>query len=96
MTRKGALILVLSLAVVVVLADYTIEFLQVDSCLDRGGAFDYSTKQCITDPIGAGSFPFVSYPVRNLGFLTVVGSLALLLVLGLLYVGKKANGATGA
>jgi hypothetical protein len=96
MTRKGALILVLSLAVVVVLADYTIEFMQVDSCLDRGGAFDFSTKQCITDPNGPASFPFVPYPVRNLGFLAVVGSSALLLVLGLLHVGKKAKGGTGA
>ena len=95
MTRKPAAILVVLLAIVVVLADYAIEFMQVDSCFDRGGAFDYSTKQCITEPSGPTSFPFVPYPVRNLGFLAVVGSSALLLVLGLLHAGKKAKSETG-
>lgn len=95
MTRKSAAILVVVLAIVVVLADYAIEFMQVDSCLDRGGAFDYSTKQCTTDMSGPTSFPFVPYPVRNLGFLVAVGSSALLLVLGLLHVGKKASSETG-
>lgn len=84
------------LAVVVVAADYAIEFMRVDSCLDRGGAFDYSTMKCATDPSGPQTFPFVPYPVRNFGFLLIVGSLAVLLVMGLLYVGNSANHATGA
>ena len=96
MTRTSAVILVVLFAFVVVLVDYAIEFMQVDSCLDRGGAFDFSTKQCITDPSGPTSFLFVPYPIRNVGFLAVVSSSALLLMLGLSYVGNKAKGGTGA
>ena len=76
--RKTATILVAVLALVVVLADYAIEFMRVDSCLDQGGAFDYTTMQCLTDPNGPTTFPFVSYPVRNFGFLVAVGLLAVL------------------
>ena len=77
------------------MADYAIEFIRVDSCLDRGGAIDYSTMQCATDPNGPQTFTFVPYPIRNLRFLLVVGFSAVLLVLGILYVGKNANHATG-
>ena len=83
------------LAVIVVMADYAIEFMHVDSCLDRGGAIDYSTMQCATDPNGPQTFPFVPYPIRNVIFLLVVGSSAVLLMLGFLYVGKNVNHATG-
>ncbi len=95
MTRKSAAILVVILAIAVVAADYAIEFMQVDSCLDQGGAFNFSAMECSTDPNGPKTFPFVPYPVRNLRFLAVVGSSALLLVLGLSYVGKTTNGKSG-
>jgi hypothetical protein len=78
------------------MADYAIEFMRIDSCLDRGGTFDYSNMQCATDPIGQQTFSFVPYPVRNFSFLVIVGSSAVLLVLGLLYVGSSSNRETGA
>jgi hypothetical protein len=82
-TRKPLAVLVAVLAIIVVAVDYAIELTQIDSCLDRGGAFNYAEMECSTDPNGPTSFPFVPYPVRNLGFLAVVGSSAVLLVLGL-------------
>jgi len=87
---------VVVLAVVVVVADYTIEFMRIDSCLDRGGVFNYSAMQCVTDPNGARTFPFVPYPVRNLKFLAAVGSSAVLFVLGFLYVGRSPEGKANA
>jgi len=53
--------------------DYAFELLAVDRCLDRGGAFEYSTVTCSTDPNGPHSFPFVPYGQRN-PFLVLVAA----------------------
>ncbi len=87
--RKAVAVLVVVLAIMVVAVDYVIEFMWVDSCLDRGGAFNYVAMECSTDPNGPTTFPFVPYRVRNLSFLAVVGSSAVLLVLGFLFIGNK-------
>jgi hypothetical protein len=56
--------------------------MQIDGCLDRGGAFDYAKESCETAPNGPQAFPVVAYDIRHGRFYT--GTLGFGAVLGLL------------
>ena len=66
----------------VVAFDFVAEFLVIDSCLDRGGVFDYSRMECFTDPEGPLTFEFVPYPIRNHKFLVSIGFAAVVVAVG--------------
>ena len=64
-------------------------FVRVDSCLDRGGAYDYEREACITDGSGPPTFRVISYRERfpaqaRVGVVgtwaTLVGGIAAILV----------------
>jgi hypothetical protein len=41
--------------------DYGSEFLEVDSCLDRGGSYDYTNSKCDVNE----NHPYISYVERK-------------------------------
>ena len=93
MNRKCLAATTIILAGAVVTADYVMEFLQIDACLDHGGAFNYVTMECSTDPNGPPTFPFVSYPSRNRAFLAIVGAVAFLFAATLLRGDRRISAA---
>ena len=78
--------MVVCAALLLVAVDYVAEFILIDACLDRGGAFNFQEMVCSTDPNGPTTFEFRSYPSRNRHFLIIVGfaSLAVAVVVTIL------------
>ncbi|MGC2185634.1 MAG: hypothetical protein WA637_20370, partial [Terriglobales bacterium] len=62
----------------VLVGDYAREFLRVDSCLDRGGSYDYMVQACDFH----NSHLFVPYSKRHKALICIIGIVeALFLIL---------------
>jgi hypothetical protein len=68
------------------------DFMRVDACLDRGGAFDYAREQCITTDHGPVRFPVVPYSTRHRMQVVVLTSLGVASLAGLLAMRALGSG----
>jgi len=53
--------------------DYGSEFLEADSCLDRGGSYDYTKHKCDFNE----NHPYISYVERNKTLILICISMSL-------------------
>ncbi len=95
-TFRAILVLVMVTSFFVVVQDYCAEFLAVDSCLDRGGVFDYASMTCVDDPnAGVTTLPYIPYTSRKWIMLLTVSAVfcfSALVLLASVVVGRLARG----
>jgi membrane-bound metal-dependent hydrolase YbcI (DUF457 family) len=73
MSKPQRVLAVIAVAAAIVAFDYVVEFLTIDSCMDRGGAIDYASMECVTDLERSLTFEHVPYAKRNREFLVSIG-----------------------
>jgi hypothetical protein len=65
--------------------DYGSEFLEVDSCLDRGGSYDYTKHKCDFNK----NHPYIPYIGRKTSLILTCIPLSLVGLLSSIIIGKR-------
>lgn len=77
------------------MTDCLLEYIRIDACLDRGGSWSYTNRECSTELTVPSTLPstvpIASYPVRRYRFLTLVVFIMLIAVTVVLRLATKTS-----